>query len=263
MAMALDMQSADFERRFQALLAAKRESSADVDLAVADIIEDVRQRGDAALAEYVAALRPRRNRQAWTEDRRGRDRGGDRRLRENRARSAQARARPGDGFSPAPETRRRPLHRSARGRARLALAPDRRGRALCSWRGGELSVLGHHERRAGQGRGLPAPRDGHADAGRANQSAGARRGAHRRRRRDLSRRRRAGDRRARLWHGHNRPGRQDRWSGQRLCRGGQAPGVRRRRHRHDRRSERGRRPRRPKRRSALCRRRSSGAGRAR
>ena len=51
MAVALDMQSADFERRFQALLAAKRESSADVDLAVADIIEDVRQRGDAALAE--------------------------------------------------------------------------------------------------------------------------------------------------------------------------------------------------------------------
>ena len=36
---------------FEALLAAKRESSADVDLTVADIIEDVRQRGDAALAE--------------------------------------------------------------------------------------------------------------------------------------------------------------------------------------------------------------------
>ncbi len=51
MAIALDMQSADFDQRFQALLAAKRESSADVDLAVADIIEDVRQRGDTALAE--------------------------------------------------------------------------------------------------------------------------------------------------------------------------------------------------------------------
>ncbi|MGH6798430.1 MAG: histidinol dehydrogenase, partial [Roseiarcus sp.] len=51
MSMALDMQSADFERRFQALLAAKRESSADVDLAVADIIEDVRRRGDQALAD--------------------------------------------------------------------------------------------------------------------------------------------------------------------------------------------------------------------
>jgi histidinol dehydrogenase len=51
MAMALDTKSPDFEQRFQALLAAKRESSADVDLTVADIIEDVRQRGDAALAE--------------------------------------------------------------------------------------------------------------------------------------------------------------------------------------------------------------------
>ena len=51
MAMALDMRSADFEQRFAALLAAKRESSADVDAAVADIIDDVRHRGDEALAE--------------------------------------------------------------------------------------------------------------------------------------------------------------------------------------------------------------------
>jgi histidinol dehydrogenase len=51
MPMALDMQSADFEARFTALLAAKRESSADVDIAVADIIDDVRRRGDESLAE--------------------------------------------------------------------------------------------------------------------------------------------------------------------------------------------------------------------
>jgi histidinol dehydrogenase len=51
MSMALDMRSADFERRFQALLEIKRESSADVDGAVADIIDDVRKRGDLALAE--------------------------------------------------------------------------------------------------------------------------------------------------------------------------------------------------------------------
>ncbi len=51
MPMALDMRSADFEQRFQALLAAKRESSADVDVVVADIIGDVRNRGDVALAE--------------------------------------------------------------------------------------------------------------------------------------------------------------------------------------------------------------------
>jgi histidinol dehydrogenase len=52
MAMALDMQSPDFERRFAALLSAKREASADVDAAAAAIIEDVRDRGDEALADY-------------------------------------------------------------------------------------------------------------------------------------------------------------------------------------------------------------------
>ncbi len=52
MAIELDMGSADFERRFGALLGAKRESAADVDAAVAAIIEDVRARGDDALAEF-------------------------------------------------------------------------------------------------------------------------------------------------------------------------------------------------------------------
>jgi len=52
MPVALDMRSADFEGRFAALLGAKRESSADVDAVVAAIIEDVRERGDAALADY-------------------------------------------------------------------------------------------------------------------------------------------------------------------------------------------------------------------
>jgi histidinol dehydrogenase len=51
MSMALDMQSADFDERFAALVAAKRETSADVDLTVADIIDDVRDRGDVSLAE--------------------------------------------------------------------------------------------------------------------------------------------------------------------------------------------------------------------
>ncbi|HEY1887647.1 MAG TPA: histidinol dehydrogenase, partial [Roseiarcus sp.] len=51
MAVALDMQSADFDKRFAALVAAKRETSADVDLIVADIIDDVRHRGDLSLAE--------------------------------------------------------------------------------------------------------------------------------------------------------------------------------------------------------------------
>jgi len=44
----------DFETRFTALLAAKREEAADVDDTVAAIIADVRARGDAALAELTA-----------------------------------------------------------------------------------------------------------------------------------------------------------------------------------------------------------------
>lgn len=42
-----------FEAAFQELLAGKRESAADVDAAVAAIIADVAQRGDAALIEYT------------------------------------------------------------------------------------------------------------------------------------------------------------------------------------------------------------------
>ncbi len=48
----LDMKAADFDARFETLLGAKREASADVDAAAAAIIDDVRLRGDAALAEY-------------------------------------------------------------------------------------------------------------------------------------------------------------------------------------------------------------------
>lgn len=50
----LDMRDADFEARFRELLAAKREASADVDAAVAEIIAKVRAGGDAALIELTA-----------------------------------------------------------------------------------------------------------------------------------------------------------------------------------------------------------------
>ena len=49
----LESREAEFEARFQALLGAKREESADVDEAVAAIIADVRARGDAALVELI------------------------------------------------------------------------------------------------------------------------------------------------------------------------------------------------------------------
>lgn len=49
----LDAQDAGFEAAFTALLEGKRESATDVAQAVADIIADVRARGDAALVDYT------------------------------------------------------------------------------------------------------------------------------------------------------------------------------------------------------------------
>jgi len=60
----LDTTDPEFEPRFAALLAAKREDSPDVDAVVADIIADVRARGDAA----VIALTERFDRLALTPD---------------------------------------------------------------------------------------------------------------------------------------------------------------------------------------------------
>ena len=54
MAIWLDQASADFEQRFAAFLTTKREVSEDVNAVVRGIIDDVRARGDAALAEYSA-----------------------------------------------------------------------------------------------------------------------------------------------------------------------------------------------------------------
>ncbi|MBT52236.1 MAG: histidinol dehydrogenase [Mameliella sp.] len=50
----LDSRQDGFEAAFQALLGAKREDSPDVDAIVADIIADVRARGDAAVLELTA-----------------------------------------------------------------------------------------------------------------------------------------------------------------------------------------------------------------
>ena len=54
MAARLDQNQQDFEARFAALLAAKREADVDVGNAVAAIIGDIRQRGDAALLDPTA-----------------------------------------------------------------------------------------------------------------------------------------------------------------------------------------------------------------
>lgn len=50
----LDTRDANFESAFEALLNAKREDSPDVDAVVAEIIQDVRTRGDAAVLELTA-----------------------------------------------------------------------------------------------------------------------------------------------------------------------------------------------------------------
>ena len=50
----LDRSSADFDQRFAAFLAAKREVSADVEAAARAIVDDVAKRGDAALLEATA-----------------------------------------------------------------------------------------------------------------------------------------------------------------------------------------------------------------
>ena len=157
MAVELDRRSPDFEARFAALLGAKRESAADVDAAVAAIIDDVRARGDAALAEYSLRLRPGRHRRARACEIGAAEIDAAVAACDAEAlEGARTRARARDRLSRAPEAGGRPLHRRARGRTRLALAADRRGRPLCARRRGELSLLGADERRAGEGRGLPA-----------------------------------------------------------------------------------------------------------
>jgi histidinol dehydrogenase len=53
MPLRLNSHDADFAAAFQAMLAAKRESAADVDEVVAKILDDVRARGDAAVLQYT------------------------------------------------------------------------------------------------------------------------------------------------------------------------------------------------------------------
>jgi histidinol dehydrogenase len=53
MPITLRQADADFEQRFQAFLASKREDSPEVDQTVRQIIADVRQRGDVALKELT------------------------------------------------------------------------------------------------------------------------------------------------------------------------------------------------------------------
>ena len=257
MAVALDMQSADFEQRFASLVAAKRESSADVDLTVADIIDDVRHRGDAALAELSLRFE---------------------RIEIGRIGLKIGAAEIENAIGACEKTalealklaHARVMDFHLRQKPADLLFTDPLGVTL-GWRWRPIDAVGLYvpggaasypssvimnavpAKVAGCRRlamVMPTP-DGHINplALAAARIAGV----------DEIYRVGGAQAIAALAYGTDTiaPGRQDRRPRQRLCRGGQAPGVRGRRHRHDRRPQRSRRPRRPQRRSALCRRRSS------
>ena len=238
----LNRNSADFDQRFAAFLATKREVSADVDAAVARHRAGCRGPGRRGADRGYREVRPASSSTpAIFARRRSRDRRRGSDCDEQDAGCAEIRPRPDRAVSPAADCRRTsasPMRCGVELGWRWSAVEV--GRPLCSGRHGEpihRSVLMNAvpAKVAGVARlvmVVPAP-DGET------QSAGAGRGAARRRERDLSRRRRAGGRGARLWHRDDRAGRQDRRARQRLCRGRQAAGVRQGRHRHDRRPVRG------------------------
>ena len=182
MPLELDSGAQDFAAAFAKFLAAKRELAADVDAAVAAIIDDVRTRGDAALIEQTKRLdkldlTPATLRVTAAEI--------DAAVTQCKPAALEAlrfaKARIEDYH-----LRQRPADLDYTDASGVKLGwryrPDQRGRPLRARRHGGLSVLGADERGAGESRGRRAHRDGRAVAGRRAQSAGARRGADRRHR---------------------------------------------------------------------------------
>ena len=159
---------------------------------------------------------------------------------------ARRRDRDAPGRPPGPPAR--PHLRRRRLRPRRALPPD---------------GLGPHDRRDGQGRRRRARRGLHAADPRRDPGGHDRRDEPGRRRRDLRAGRRAGGRRHGGGHRDDRPRRLPRRSRQRLRRGGQAPALRRGRHRPVRRPHGDPRPRRRRRRPVHLRGRPALPGRAR
>ena len=169
MAITLDMGAADFEPRFRALLKPSANRPSTSTRRSAAIIADVRARGDAALAEYTLRF-----------DRVDLTRSG---LPHRPTKKSTRRSRPAIPRRCArwnsPTSASSPII-AARCPSDVAFVDalgvelgwrwraDRLGRPLCSRRRGELSLLGDHERGAGQGGGLPAHRHGRADARRAS-----------------------------------------------------------------------------------------------
>ena len=200
MPLRLDARAADFEARFAAFLGSKREAAEDVDSAVAGIIEDVRERGDAAVVEYTKRFDGVDLR---AEDMRveGRRSGPSLRgVRSDDLGGVATRRRADPRLPRAAAAGRSRLYRRRWRAAGLAVDADRGDRPLRPRRYGRLSLVGADERIAGTGRGLRAAGDDGAGAARRAQPAGSGGRAHRRGRRGLPDRRRAGDRRPRLRH---------------------------------------------------------------
>ena len=201
------LNSADpgFETAFAALLGQKREEAEDVDHAVAQIIADVRARGDAAVIELTARF----DRLELTPETLAfsarRDRGRD--APRSRPRIAPRWNWPPSASAPTTPARSRRMTAGPMPAARrLAGAGRRFPRRGFMCRGdGVLSVLGADERDPGQGGGGRTPGHRLPDAGRRGQSAGPAGRADRRGRDGLPHRRRAGDCRAGLRHRRRSP----------------------------------------------------------
>ena len=259
----LDTGDRDFDRNFAAFLATKREASEDVDAAVRAIIAQVRREGDAALVALTQKFDRLDLGQAGIRVSEAEIAAAVSACDGRYARRARAGARPHRKPSPAAAAPRRQLHRRTRSRAGLALDGGGVGRALRAGRSRQLSELRAHECRAGQGGRRAARRHGGSLARRRDESAGAGGSAPRRRHGNLPHRRRAGRGGAGLRHRDDQAGRQDRRARQRLCRRGQAAGVRHRRHRLDCRPLRSPGDRRQQQRSGMAGGRSARTGRAR
>ena len=189
-----------FEADFTALLGEARETTERVDQAVSAIIADVRARGDAALLRLHRTLRPADSDAGSAAYHGGRDRRGSGRHSVPRYGSP----RPGGDAHRTFHRKQLPADLRIVDEAGLdawhALDAARCSRALRAGRQGGLPVVGADERHPRPRRRGRTHRHVRPQPRRHDESAGAGRGAACRRVRNLSRRRRPGDRGARLRH---------------------------------------------------------------
>ena len=237
--------------------------NADVAEVVSEVLEEVRAHGDVAVRRYSEKF------DQWSPESLPARQRPDRRARRVVAgpggrghpdgAGQRARLRPAPARHDAGPRGRDPARRGARPQA----PADRGVGGLRAGRPLPADRVGAHDGRDRQGRRRRAGDRVHPTAARGDPRGHRGGPPPRRRRRDLPARRGAGRRRDGDRHREHRPGRPDRGPGQRLRRGGQAPAVRRGRHRPLRRSDRDPRGGRRRGRPVRGRRRPAQPGRAR